>query len=269
MGGGSTVGTWLVEDERLAMITFTGSPSVGQFIKSRCGMKRTTLELGANSAVIVDRDADLDFAVSRCAMGSYANSGQVCISVQRIYVHRDVYAEFERRFAAATEAQVVGDPLDPACDVGPMIEEGEAVRTEGWIREAVEQGARILTGGKRNGAVFEPTVLVDVKPEMKVMCQEIFAPVVSLVPFSEFSEAVRLADDSVYGLQAGVFTRDIGHAFEAIRGIDVGGVIVNDVPTYRADHMPYGGNRLSGLGREGVKYAMEEMTNVKMVCFRL
>lgn len=269
MGGGSTVGAWLVEHPEPAMVTFTGSPPVGQFIKERAGMKRVTLELGSNSAVIVEDGADLDYAVARCAMGSYANSGQVCIAVQRIYVNRKIYPTFLKKFIAATEKQVVGDPLDKNCDVGPMIEEKEAVRVEEWIKEAVARGAKIAAGGKRAGAVFEPTVLTEVKPDMKVMAQEIFAPVVCLVPYDDFDQAVCLADNSLYGLQAGVFTKDIGQAFKAIHGLNVGGVIINDVPTYRADHMPYGGNKLSGLGREGLKYAMEEMTNIKMVCFNL
>jgi len=269
MGGGSTVGTWMVEDPRLAMITFTGSPPVGEFIKSKAGMKRVTLELGSNSAVLIDEDTDIDYAVQRSVMGSYANSGQVCISVQRIYVHENIYDVFLGKFLEATKKQVVGNPLDKKCDVGPMIDEGEAIRTEQWVNEAVEQGAKVLTGGKRNGTMYEPTVLTNVKPEMKVVAQEIFAPVVSVTPFSDFDEAVKMVDDSIYGLQAGIFTKNVNRAFRAIKAIDVGGVIINDVPTYRVDHMPYGGNKLSGLGREGLKYAMEEMTNIKMVCFNL
>jgi len=270
MGGGSTVGNWMVEDPRLAMITFTGSPPVGEFIKNKAGMKRVTLELGSNSAAVLDEDVyDFDFAVNRCVMGSYANSGQVCISIQRIFVHTKIYDTFLEKFVEATKKQVVGDPLDKRCDVGPMIDEGEAKRTEEWVNEAVEQGAKILTGGKRNRTVYEPTVLTNVKPEMKVVAQEIFAPVVSVMPFSDFSDALKMADDSIYGLQVGVFTKDVNKAFKAIKGVNVGGVIVNDVPTYRADHMPYGGNKLSGLGREGLKYAMEEMTNIKMVVFNL
>lgn len=269
MGGGSTVGMWLIEHGKPAMVTFTGSPPVGQFIKEKAGMKRVTLELGANSAVLVDENADIACAVARSAMGSYANSGQICISVQRIYVHQKIYDEFLEKFIAATQKQVVGDPLDKNCDVGPMIAESEAIRTEQWVKEAVNEGARIATGGKRQGAVFEPTVLIDVKPHMKVVAQEIFAPVVSVIPFTTFEEGVAMVDDSVYGLQAGIFTKNVERAFYAIKKIDVGGIIINDVPTYRADHMPYGGNKLSGLGREGLKYAMEEMTNIKMVCFNL
>ncbi|RKY86071.1 aldehyde dehydrogenase [candidate division KSB1 bacterium] len=269
MGGGSTVGTWLVESPKLAMITFTGSPPVGQFIKNRAGMKRVTLELGSNSAALIDEDADIDYAVQRTVMGSFANSGQVCISVQRIYIHKNIYDEFLEKFLDSTKKQVVGDPLDKNCDVGPMIDEGEAIRAETWVNEAVESGAKILTGGKREGAMFQPTVLTNVKPDMKVISSEIFAPVVSVIPFSDFDEAVKLVDDSIYGLQAGVFTKDVNKAFRAIKNINVGGVIINDVPTYRADHMPYGGNKLSGIGREGLKYAIEEMTNIKMVCFNL
>lgn len=269
IGSGSTVGEWLVIDPRPVMITFTGSPPVGKHIKSQAGMKRVTLELGSNSAVIVDHDVDLDLAVKRCVMGSFANSGQICISVQRIYIHERVFDRFVKDFVAATEKQVFGDPGDKNCDVGPMIDEGEAARAESWVQEAVSAGAEILTGGKRDGVMFQPTVLTNVQAGMKVICDEIFAPVVSLVPFTDFDEALQMVDESRYGLQAGIFTKNIDRAFAAISRLNVGGVIINDVPTFRADHMPYGGNKESGLGREGLKYAIEEMTNIKMVCFNL
>jgi acyl-CoA reductase-like NAD-dependent aldehyde dehydrogenase len=269
VGPGSTVGNWLVTDPHVSMITFTGSPPVGKDIKERSGLKKVTLELGSNSACIIDDSADLDAAVPRCIVGSYAYAGQVCISVQRIYIHAEVYDEFTRRFLKGTEELKLGDPLDPETDVGPMITEGDAIRTETWVNEAVSGGARILTGGKREKNFYYPTVLTDVKPEMKVMAQEIFAPVVCFVPFSDFFDAVKMADDSVYGLQAGVYTTDIEKAFQAVKGIRVGGVIVNDVPTYRADHMPYGGVKDSGMGREGLKFAVEEMTDLRMVVFNL
>lgn len=268
-GSGSTAGEWLVTDPRLAMITFTGSPPVGKRIHQLAGLKKVTLELGSNSAVIIDEDANLDWAVPRCVMGSFANSGQICISVQRIYVHKKIEQQFLEKFLAVVEKQVVGDPMDKNCDVGPMINEKEAERAESWVKEAIQNGARILAGGTRQGAMFQPTVLTDVKPDMKVVADEIFAPVVSVVPFDDFAQAVRMVDDSKYGLQAGIFTTNIQRAFTAIKGINVGGVIINDVPTFRADHMPYGGNKESGIGREGLKYAIEEMTNIRMVCFRL
>ncbi|UCB52693.1 MAG: aldehyde dehydrogenase family protein [Candidatus Zixiibacteriota bacterium] len=269
VGPGSTVGNWLVTDPHVSMITFTGSPPVGKDIKEKSGLKQVTLELGSNSACITDESADLDLAVPRCIVGSFAYAGQVCISVQRIYIHEKVLDEFTQRFLKGTEELKLGDPLDPETDVGPMITEGDAVRTESWVREAVAGGAKILIGGRRENNFYYPTVLTNVKPDMKVMAQEVFAPVVCLVPFSDFSDAVKMADDSVYGLQAGVYTSDIEKAFQAVKRIKVGGVIVNDVPTYRADQMPYGGVKDSGMGREGLKFAVEEMTDIKMVVFNL
>ncbi len=267
-GYGSTVGEWLVSDSRVAMATFTGSPPVGRRIQSVAGLKKITLELGSNSAVVIDENADLDQAVPPCVVGSFANSGQICISVQRIYVHEKVFDTFVAKFIDLTRQQRVGNPQDKDCDVGPMITLAEAERVESWIQEAVTGGAKILTGGKRNGAIIEPTVLTNVKEQMKVMCDEIFGPVVSLVPFKEIQEAIQSVDNSRYGLQAGIFTQNLKHALQAIRQINVGGVIVNDVPTFRADHAPYGGNKASGLGREGVKFAIEEMTNIKMVVIK-
>jgi acyl-CoA reductase-like NAD-dependent aldehyde dehydrogenase len=269
IGSGSTVGNRIVEDERLAMITFTGSPGVGRAIKARAGLKRVTLELGSNSPTIIDEDADLDKAIPRCVVGSFANSGQVCISVQRIFVHRRLHDEFVSRFVAATEQLVVGDPMDPAADMGPMISREELNRAVEWLQEAERMGATVACGGTVEGNCLRPTILTGVTREMKVMCSEVFAPIVSVVPFDSFDEALDMADDSVYGLQAGIYTTSIDKAFRAAARLDVGGVIINDVPTFRVDHMPYGGNKESGLGREGIKYAMEEMSNIKLVCFNL
>jgi acyl-CoA reductase-like NAD-dependent aldehyde dehydrogenase len=269
IGSGKVVGNQLVKDDRLAMITFTGSPNVGRGIKELAGLKRVTLELGSNSPTIIDADADLGKAVARCVVGSFANSGQVCISVQRIFVHRKCYSEFLSRFVAATKELVVGDPMDKRCDIGPMISGEELARALSWLDEAKNLGATIETGGNRIGSCLEPTILSGVTPDMQVMCSEVFAPIVSVVPFDSFEQALDMADASVYGLQAGIYTNDINKAFQAIKRLDVGGVIINDVPTFRVDHMPYGGNKLSGLGREGVRYAMEEMTNIKMVCMNL
>lgn len=269
IGSGKVVGNQLVQDERLAMITFTGSPAVGRGIKALAGLKRVTLELGSNSPTIIDEDADLAKAVPRCVMGSFANSGQVCISVQRIFVHRNRYNEFISKMVAATEQLVVGDPMDRRCDIGPMISDVELQRALGWLDEAKSLGATVETGGNRTGNCLEPTILSGVTPDMQVMCSEVFAPIVSIVPFDTFEQALDMADASVYGLQAGIYTNDINKAFQAIKRLDVGGVIINDVPTFRVDHMPYGGNKESGLGREGIRYAMEEMTNIKFVCFNL
>jgi len=269
IGSGKVVGNQLVKDDRLAMITFTGSPPVGRGIKELAGLKRVTLELGSNSPTIIDEDADLAKAIPRCVMGSFANSGQVCISVQRIFVHRKRYEEFLTKIVAATRQLVVGDPMDRRCDIGPMISNVELERALVWLEEAKALGAKVETGGARIGNCLEPTILSGVTPEMKVMCSEVFAPIVSIVPFDTFEEALDMADASVYGLQAGIYTNDINKAFRAIKRLDVGGVIINDVPTFRVDHMPYGGNKESGLGREGIRFAMEEMTNIKMVCINL
>ncbi|MCM2357951.1 MAG: aldehyde dehydrogenase family protein, partial [Geobacteraceae bacterium] len=269
IGSGVTVGNRLVEDERLAMITFTGSPPVGRGIKARCGLKRVTLELGSNSPTIIEADANVDAAVARCVVGSFANSGQVCISVQRIFVNRLRYDEFVGKFVEATLRLKVGDPMDKGCDIGPMISRKELERAAAWLEEAKRMGAGIATGGEVVGNCLTPTILTGVTKEMQVVCSEVFAPIVSVIPYDTFEEALELADDSVYGLQAGVYTNDINKAFRAVKRLDVGGVIINDVPTFRVDHMPYGGNKESGLGREGLRYAMEEMTNIKMVCLNL
>ena len=269
IGSGKTVGNRLVEDDRLAMITFTGSPPVGIGIKAKSGLKRVTLELGSNSPTIIDEDGDVDAAVPRCVVGSFANSGQVCISVQRIFVHQRCYDEFMDKFVTATRRLRVGDPMDKECDIGPMISREELDRAVSWLEEATARGAKIETGGRVIGNCLEPTILSGVTADMKVVCSEVFAPVVTVMPFETFDQALEMADDSVYGLQAGVYTRDINKAFRAVHRLDVGGIIINDVPTFRVDHMPYGGNKQSGLGREGVRYAMEEMTNIKMVCINL
>ncbi|MDR7397340.1 MAG: aldehyde dehydrogenase family protein [Armatimonadota bacterium] len=268
VGPGSTVGEWLVTDPRVAKVSFTGSPPVGRRITEIAGVKKVTLELGNTSPVVVAPDVDLDFVARRCAVGAYYNSGQVCISVQRIYATREAYDSFLDRFVQASQAMVVGDPLDERVDVGPMIDEREARRIEAWVEEALAGGARVLTGHRRERAVYWPTVLTDVKPEMKVVAQEAFAPVASVIRSEDFEQALEQANATEYGLQAAVFTRDVDRVFRAIRKLNFGGVIVNDTPAYRADHMPYGGVRGSGIGREGVRYAIEEMTNIQMVVIR-
>ena len=267
-GSGSTVGDWLVTDSRVAKITFTGSPAVGRQILSRAGIKKVTLELGNTAPVIVAPDADLEFVAQRCAVGAYYNSGQVCISVQRIYGDRQIYEALTKQFVKASQALLVGDPLDEKVDVGPMIDIREAERIESWVKEAEAGGAAILTGGRRQGPIYWPTVLTNVQPEMKVVAEEAFAPVASVISYDDFDEALRLADKTPYGLQAAVFTRDINRVLTAIQRLNFGGVIINDTPNFRADHMPYGGNRQSGLGREGVRFAIEDMTNIQMVAIR-
>lgn len=268
-GDGPTTGEALVTDPRPAKVSFTGSPPVGARIMRLAGLKRVTLELGNNSGTIIEPDADLDRAVPRCVMSAFANAGQVCISLQRLYLHEAIAPAFLERFLAATAALKVGNPLDRDCDVGPMISDEAADRAETWIADAVAEGARRLAGGRREGRLIWPTVLGNTRPEMKVMCQEAFAPLVSIVVYRRFDDALSMLADSPYGLQAGIYTRDLHKAFAAVRRLDVGGVMVNDTSIFRVDHMPYGGNRMSGVGREGVRFAVEEMTNLRMVCFNL
>ena len=267
-GDGPTTGEALVRHPVPAKISFTGSPPVGRLITSLAGLKRVTLELGNNSGTIVEPDADLDAAIPRTVMSAFANAGQICISLQRLYVHEAIAEPFLREFVRQTEALKVGNPLDRDCDVGPLISDEAADRAERWIQEAVAEGARLVTGGRREGRLIWPTVLTDTRPEMRVMCQEAFAPLVSIVFYRDFDDALRLVGDSPYGLQAGVYTRDLRKALSAVRRLDVGGLMVNDTSIFRVDHMPYGGNRMSGIGREGVRFAMEEMTNIRMVVIK-
>jgi acyl-CoA reductase-like NAD-dependent aldehyde dehydrogenase len=267
-GSGSKVGEALVRDPRIQKISFTGSVPVGERILSVAGIKKVTLELGNTAPIIVAPDADLDVVAKKAAVGAFYNSGQVCISTQRIYGENKIYEPLTEKFVAATNAMVVGDPLDERVDVGPMIARTEVERVSDWVNEAASGGARILTGGKREGNVYYPTVIVDAKPEMKIVAEEVFGPVASVIRADSFEDALSQADKTLFGLQASVFTQDINRVFQAIKRLNFGGVIINDVPSFRADHMPYGGNRTSGLGREGVKFAMEEMTNLRMVVIK-
>jgi acyl-CoA reductase-like NAD-dependent aldehyde dehydrogenase len=259
------LGDRMVSDERFKLLTFTGSPSVGWKMKERAGKKRVVLELGGNAGVIVDRSADLDWAVRRILVGAFSYSGQVCISVQRAFVHADVWDAFMSRFVQAARGLKVGDPLDPQTDVGPMVDGKAAARTQSWVDEARSMGGQVLLGGTADGTYFPPTILTDVPASAQVCRSEAFAPLVVAFPFSDFGDAVRRVNDSLYGLQAGVFTNDLGHAWSAFEELDVGGVIVNDVPTYRIDHMPYGGSKDSGQGREGIRYAIEDMTEIRIM----
>jgi len=268
-GPGGEIGDLLVEHPDVAMITFTGSPPVGLRIRSRAGRKRVTLELGNNSAVIVEPDTDLDEAVPRCVVGAFAHSGQVCISVQRIYVHAGIRDEFLRRFVEETGKLVIGHPHEAKTDVSSLITEREAERVESWIREAVDSGAKLLAGGDRKRATIEPVVLADVPAETKISRVEAFGPVVGINAYEDLDEAIDAVNNSDYGLQAGIYTRDLQKAFHAARRFEVGGVIINDVPQYRVDQMPYGGVKLSGTGREGPKYAIEEMTEPKLICWKV
>jgi len=259
----------LVTDDRIALISFTGSVPVGWDIKRRAGKKKVVLELGGNAAVIVHSDADLAYAAERCIFGGFAYAGQTCISVQRILVEHSVYGRFTDFLLEGAKKLHVGDPLDESTDVGPLIRESDAVRTITWIEEAVRGGARLLCGGGRKNLVVEPTVLTGTKPEMKVNSQEIFGPVVTVEPYRDFDQAVRQVNHSSFGLQAGIFTRDAKLLFQAYEELEVGGVIAGDVPSFRVDHMPYGGVKDSGLGREGLRYAIEEMTEPKLLVMNL
>jgi glyceraldehyde-3-phosphate dehydrogenase (NADP+) len=255
----------LVKDERVRMISFTGSARAGWAIRSGAGTRRVALELGGNAGVIVEADADVDFAAQRCGIGGYAYAGQSCISVQRILVHESVYDRFVKAFVARVAALKVGDPLDPATEVGPMIDEKTAQRAESWIGAALAGGARALTGGTRQGAVVQPTVLVDTRADMAVNCEEVFAPITTVTAYREYGDALRTLNDSPYGLQAGVFTPDVRKLMRAWDELDVGGVMGNEIPSWRVDRMPYGGAKASGLGREGVRYAIQEMTEPRLL----
>ncbi|MDP8905011.1 MAG: aldehyde dehydrogenase family protein [Chloroflexota bacterium] len=260
-----SLGDRMVSDERFKLLTFTGSPSVGWRMKERAGKKKVVLELGGNAGVIVDESADLEWAIKRTVVGAYTYAGQVCISVQRIFVHRARYGEFLERFVDAVRRVPVGDPLDPETQLGPMVDEQAAQRTERWVHEAEELGGRVLVGGRAEGSFFPPTVLVDTPPHAQVCSNEAFAPLVVVFPFEHFDEAIAAVNDSFYGLQTGVFTNDLAHSWQAFAGLEVGGVIINDIPTYRIDHMPYGGVKDSGLGREGLRWAIEDMTELRIM----
>ena len=255
----------LATDQRVKLLSFTGSARVGWGLRARAGSKKVALELGGNAAVLIAEDADLDHAAKRCAAGGFSYAGQVCISTQRILIEDSVYEEFLLRLIPAVEAIRVGDPLDEATQMGPVISEKEASRVEAWITEAVDRGARILTGGGRRGLMFEPTILADVARDLPIYCEEAFGPVVTVEPFRTWEEGLARANDSRYGLQAGVFTRNLQKAMEAFHTHEVGGVVLNDVPSYRMDSMPYGGIKESGLGREGVRFAIEEMTETRIL----
>lgn len=268
-GYGSKIGDALVKDPRARMISFTGGTEVGEEIVSKAGLKKIGMELGSNSPVIVMDDADLEQAVELSVSGAFWAVGQNCLGVQRIYIHKDVYDEFEEMFVARTKKMKVGFQLEEDTDMGPMITEGEAERVEMWIKEALEAGAELLAGGKREGTLFEPTVFRNMPSSAKLNCEEVFGPVVNLYKVSSLDVAISLANSVKYGLHGAIFTRSLSNAFKAIKELDVGGVMVNDSTDYRIDMMPFGGVKWSGLGREGIKFALLEMTEPKVVCFNL
>ncbi|MBI2618822.1 MAG: aldehyde dehydrogenase family protein [Ignavibacteriales bacterium] len=255
----------LVSDDRVAMISFTGSPKVGWYLKTKAGKKKVLLELGGNAGVIVDESADVEEAARRNVTGSFVYSGQVCIKVQRIYVHERRYDEYLERLLGATRTLKLGNPADEDTSIGPLIDDASADRVHAWITEAVSAGATLLLGGARHDRLIEPTILSGVEKTAKVFCEEVFGPVVTVHRFREFSEAIDGINDSRFGLQAGVFSNDFRNILHAFQTVEVGAVIVNDNPTYRIDHMPYGGVKDSGFGREGLKYAIEAMTEPRLM----
>jgi acyl-CoA reductase-like NAD-dependent aldehyde dehydrogenase len=255
-------------DERLKLLSFTGSPDIGWKLKSQAGKKKVILELGGNAACIIDEGADIKDAVSRVVTGAFYQSGQSCISVQRILVHESLAAEFEQRLIAATRELKSGDPADEGTFIGPMIEESEAERLENWIRQATDDGAEILCGGKRNGALLEATLLKNVAHDQPLFREEAFGPVAVIDTFSDFDEALRMTNDSDFGIHAGVFTPSISHAMRAWDELEVGGVLINEMPSWRVDNLPYGGVKDSGIGREGIRYAMEDMTEIRSLVIR-
>jgi glyceraldehyde-3-phosphate dehydrogenase (NADP+) len=259
------VGNKLVEDERFKLLSFTGSPEIGWEMKRRAGMKRVVLELGGNAGVIVDEDADLDFAVGRVRTGAFAYAGQVCISVQRVFIHEAVYDRFRDALVTAVQTIKSGDPLDRATELGPMIDAKNVGRVQSWIDASVQEGATVLTGGTADGRFFQPTVIENAAKTSFVCSREAFAPLVTIFKVGSFKEAVDAVNDSEYGLQAGVFTNNLEKALYAFENIEAGGVIINDIPTYRIDHMPYGGVKASGLSREGLRYAIEDMTEMRLM----
>ncbi len=266
---GADVAVAMACDPRFKMLTFTGSADVGWSLKAKAGKKRVVLELGGNSGTIVHSDADLEHAVGRIVAGGFGFSGQSCVAVQRVFVERGVYRQFLELIVPRVRQLKVGDPFDETTDVGPMIDLPAAERAESWIQEAVAQGAKLLAGGGRDGRMIAPAVLVDTRSEMLVNCREVFAPLVTVTPYDRFEEALDLVNQTNFGLHAGVFTRDNARIFKAFETLEVGGVIVNDVPTYRVDHMPYGGAKDSGFGREGIRYAIEEMTEPRIMVLNL
>jgi glyceraldehyde-3-phosphate dehydrogenase (NADP+) len=260
-------GDLMVGDDRFKLLSFTGSPSVGWKMKAEAGKKKVVLELGGNAGAIVDETADLDWAVDRLVYGSFAYAGQVCISVQRIYVVRAIYDEFERRFVDRVRRVKVGNPLDADTDLGPMVDEKAVQRTNGWVTDALDAGARALVAGEPDGRWYSPTVLVDVPRDAMICSEEAFAPVVNLFPVDSFEAAVRDINDSRFGLQCGVFTSSLDHTLLAHDELEMGGIIVNDIPTWRTDAMPYGGVKDSGLGREGLRWSIEDMTEPRLLAF--
>lgn len=267
--GGAAVGKQMATSDDVNMVTFTGSVATGRAVRQMAGLKKVTLELGNNSAVVLEPDTNLGEAVGRCVAGAFAHSGQVCISLQRVYVHEDIADEFLAKFTEASSRLRIGDPREETSGISSLISEQAAQRVDSWIDEAVAGGAKRVLGGQRKYATIPPTILTDVPPSARISCQEVFGPVVAVYRYSDLTEAIREVNDTPYGLQAGIYTQNLTRAFQAARKFHVGGVLINDVPMFRADHMPYGGVKDSGIGREGPRYAIEEMTELKLICWKV
>ncbi len=259
----------LIENPLVKLITFTGSPEVGWWIKEKAGNKKVVLELGGNAGVAVADDADLELAASKLIYGAFGQAGQSCISVQRIYLHERIYDEFLKLFLKKIKNIKIDDPMKPETDLGPMIDDDSAERIELWIKEAVGAGAKVIVGGKRKGRILEPTLLSNIKSDMKVCFKEAFAPLAVICKYDNFKDMINEINNSEYGLQAGIFTNRVKDIFYAFKHLEVGGVMINDISTYRADHQPYGGMKKSGVGREGVRYAIEDMTEIKILGINL
>lgn len=264
-GSGRLIGDRLVASDKVSMITFTGSPEVGMEIRNKAGLKKVALELGSNAGLIIDDGVDLDNIIPKCVLGAFSNQGQVCISLQRIYVHEHLMETFTAKLKEATEKLRLGDPLNEHTDVSSLISKKELERAKAWIDEAVQEGGQVMTGGVIENNMLLPTIIVGAQPHSKVSCQEVFAPIVTVNPIKHVDEGIDYINDSKYGIHAGIFTKDIDTALLASKRLEVGGVIINDIPTFRVDHMPYGGIKESGNTREGLKYTMEEMTELKLI----
>ncbi|MDC3418416.1 aldehyde dehydrogenase family protein [Aquibacillus salsiterrae] len=269
IGTGKEVGAPLVTHEKVHKISFTGSLPVGKSIRETAGFKKVTLELGSNSPNILFEDANIDNAATELVKGAFAFSGQVCISAQRIYVHKAIFDRFLEDYIRKTKALQIGDPISDQTDIGPMINEDEAKRAKQWIDDAVKEGAKIEVGGERNGTILSPTIMTNVDENMKIIAEEVFAPIVSVIPFESEEEVIQYANNSIYGLQAGVFTKDINRALRVADRLEMGGVWINEISTYRQDNHPYGGVKQSGVGKEGVKYATEDMTEIKFIGIKI
>ena len=267
-GDGPALAARMLRDPDIAMITFTGSMRVGESIRARAGLKRITLELGNNSAAIIEPDADLSTAITRSVQGAFSFSGQVCISLQRAFVHESIFNAYLHGLLAATNKLHVGHPYETSTDIASLIDEPAAIRVESWIQQAVDSGASLVSGGARRFATLEPAILTDVPATARISCEEVFGPVLAVYRYRELEEAIEQANSTPYGLQAGIFTNNLPRAFAAARKLQFGGVLINDVPAFRIDHMPYGGIKHSGLGREGPRYAIEEMTDLKLISWK-